>query len=478
MKNVPSLTPKMKLKAHAYILRSTLLAATLLFLTFDALSQSKVQQKIPEKTRILFLFDGSGSMLESWGKVKNQTKISVAKSILSQLIDSLKQNSKLELALRVYGHRSPREVNNCKDTYLEVPFKTNNHDAIIAKLKEIRPKGVTPITYSLEQAANDFPTSPGYRNIVILITDGIESCGGDLCTTSRALQKKGIFLRPYIIGIGLQAEKTLECAGKFIDADTPGKFHEVLNQAIEASFAKTTASVELLDATNQPTETNVNVTFANALTNVSMYEFVHFRDKQGKTDTVQIDPVVDYDIIVNTIPPVVQRNISIIIGKHNVISIAAPQGNLIVQQEGRKDNNLSSVIRLKDKSGILNSQLSNETFRYLIGKYEVETLTLPRRIFQVDIEPNKTQTILLPSPGIVNFNTIATGYGSLYELKGDGAQEWVCNVNDRKPQFSLTLLPGRYKIVFRVKQSTGSKYTGFKTFTLKSGETAAVSVFN
>ncbi len=468
----------MKLKPYRYILRTTLLVATLLFLTFGGLAQSKVQQKIPEKTRILFLFDGSGSMLEPWGKVKNQTKISVAKSILSQLIDSLKQNSKLELALRVYGHRSPREINNCKDTNLEVPFKTNNHDAIIAKLKEIKPKGVTPITYSLEQAANDFPTSPGYRNIVILITDGIESCGGDLCATSRELQKKGIFLRPYIIGIGLQAEKTLECAGKFIDADTPGKFHDVLNQAIEASFAKTTVSVELFDAANQPTETNINVTFANTLTNVSMYEFVHFRDKQGMTDTVQIDPVVDYDVIVNTIPPVIQRNVSITIGKHTVINVAVPQGNLIVQQEGRKDNNLMSVIRLKGKPEILNSQQSNEAFRYLVGKYEVETLTLPRRIFQVDIQPNKTQTILLPSPGIVNFNTIATGYGSLYELKGDGTQEWVCNLNERKSQFSLTLLPGRYKIVFRVKQTKGSKYTGFKTFTLKSGETANVNVFN
>ncbi len=417
-------------------------------------------------------------MLEPWGKVKNQTKISVAKSILSQLIDSLKQNEKLELALRIYGHRSPREINNCKDTHLEVPFKTKNHDVIIAKLKEIKPKGVTPITYSLEQAANDFPLSPGYRNIVILITDGIESCGGDLCATSRALQKKGVFLRPYIIGIGLQAEKTLECAGKFIDADTPGKFHEVLNEAIEASFAKTTVSVELLDAANQPTETNVNVTFANALTNVSMYEFVHFRDKQGKSDTVQVDPVVDYDIIVNTIPPVIQRNVSISIGKHNVINVPVPQGNLIVQQEGRKEGNLMSIIRAKYKTEILNTQQSNEAFRYLTGKYEIETLTLPRRIFQVDIQPNKTQTILLPSPGIANFNTISTGYGSLYELKSDGTQKWICNLNDRKPQFSLTLLPGQYKIVFRVKQTKGSKYTGFKNFVLKSGETLTVNVFN
>src|SRR5687767_445212 len=179
-----------------------------LFFVLSAFGQTKVQQKIPEKTRILFLLDASGSMLEQWER-PNQTRWSVAKSILTKIVDSLGQNTRLELALRVYGHRSPQEIKNCKDTWLEVPFKARSHTAIIQKLDEIRPKGVTPITYSLEQAANDFPSKAGYRNIVILITDGIESCGGDLCATSRALQQKGVFLRPYIIGLGLRSEKSL-----------------------------------------------------------------------------------------------------------------------------------------------------------------------------------------------------------------------------------------------------------------------------
>src|SRR5688572_30583277 len=290
-------------------LRSTLLLALLPFsFCIPVSAQSKLIQKMPEKTRILFLFDGSGSMLEPWGK-PNQTKISIAKTILTQIVDSLRQNEKLELGLRIYGHRSPREINNCKDTQLEVPFKAKNHSIIIEKLREVKPKGVTPITYSLEQAANDFPASPGYRNIVILITDGIESCGGDLCATSLALQKKGVFLRPYIIGLGLQTEKSLECAGKYIDADTPGKFNDVLNEAIETSFAKTTVTIELLDANNRPTETNVNVSFRNSVTGASMYDFVHYRDRQGQPDTVQIDPVMDYDVVINTIPPVQKSNI-------------------------------------------------------------------------------------------------------------------------------------------------------------------------
>lgn len=453
------------------------LVAFFIFLISDSFGQTKVQQKIPEKTRILFLLDASGSMLEQWER-PNQTRWSVAKSILTRLVDSLGMNNKLELGLRVYGHRSPQQIKNCKDTWLEVPFKAKSHTLIIQKLNEIKPKGVTPITYSLEQAANDFPASPGYRNIVILITDGIESCGGDLCATSLALQKKGVFLRPYIIGLGLKTEKSLECAGKYIDADTPGKFNDVLNEAIETSFAKTTVTIELLDASNRPTETNVNVSFRNSVTGASMYDFVHYRDKQGRPDTVQIDPVMDYDVIVNTIPPVRKSNISIAIGKHNVLTIPTPQGNVIVKQEGRRDGNLQALVRQKNKPQIIHTQASNQTVRYLTGVYEVETLTLPRRVFEIEVQANKTETILLPSPGIVNFNTISTGYGSLYEIKGDGSEAWVCNLNDMSSQFALSLLPGQYKVVFRVKHAEGSKYTGFKKFVVKSGVTVAMNVFN
>jgi len=440
-------------------------------------SQTKVQQKLPDKTRILFLLDASGSMQEQWMR-PNQSRWTVAKSILTKLVDSLRQNSKLEIGLRVYGHQSPQEQKNCKDTKLEVPFKTKNHSLIIEKLEEIRPKGVTPITYSLEQAAGDFPPGPGYRNILILITDGIESCGGDVCAMSRALQQKGVFLRPYIIGLGLQTEKALECAGKYINADTPGKFFDILNESIEASFAKTTVSVELLDGSNRPTETNVNITFVNSITGAPMYDFVHYLDRNGRPDTVQVEPVVDYDLIVNTIPPVTRKGLNVVLGKHNVIAVPAPQGNLIIQQEGRRDNNLQSIVHVNGQSEIVNTQQSNFNVRYLAGHYTVETLTLPRRIFEAEIQANKTRTILLPAPGVVNFNTIATGYGSLYELKADGTQEWVLNLNELKAQFSLTLLPGQYKIVFRVKQTTGSKYTGFKKFTVKSGETLPVNVFN
>jgi Ca-activated chloride channel homolog len=442
--------------------------------TFTGATAQTKPQKIEEKTRLLFLLDASGSMLDSWGR--NQTKLSVAKSILTKIVDSLRQDTKIELALRLYGHKFSPSVNNCNDTDLEVPFRPNNHQQIINKINEIKPKGVTPISYALEQSAGDFPSQSGYRNIVILITDGIESCGGDPCATSQALQRKGVFLQPYIIGLGMTAEKSLECAGKYLNADTPGKFYDVLNEALERSFAKTTVSVSLFGQHQKP-ETNINVTFRNAFTGVAMYELVNYLDRNSKPDSVRVDPLVEYDLIVNTLPPVIRERVAVAPGKHTAISIPVVQGNLLITQEGNADKNLRALIRQKGKSETLHVQGINQEVRYLTGTYEVEALTLPRRVFQVQVNADKTFTLHIPQPGVVNFNTIGAGYGSLYEIQADGSQVWVASVDNLKSVFTLSLLPGQYKIVFRVKHSPGSKYSAYKTFQVKGGRTHQVNVF-
>ena len=107
---------------------------------FPLAGQDVNQQALPEQTRILFVLDGSGSMNAQWGR--DMSRMDVAKNILARLVDSLRVNPKLELALRVYGHRYSRQSNNCNDSQLEVPFAINNHNAIINKIRDITPRGV------------------------------------------------------------------------------------------------------------------------------------------------------------------------------------------------------------------------------------------------------------------------------------------------------------------------------------------------
>ena len=112
-----------------------ILSPCLLFISFSAFAQEINQQALPEKTRILFVLDGSGSMNADWGE--NLSRMDVAKKILTRLVDSLRVNPNLELALRVYGHRYSRQSNNCNDSELEVPFSVNNHSSIITEIKDV-----------------------------------------------------------------------------------------------------------------------------------------------------------------------------------------------------------------------------------------------------------------------------------------------------------------------------------------------------
>lgn len=451
-----------------------LLAIALLCAGLRSEAQNR-PQKVAEKTRLLFLLDGSGSMLEKWGGPRD-TKLSIARSILSRIVDSLRQDTKIDLALRVYGHQYPPGQNNCKDTRLEVAFGPRNHTQIIERINAIKPKGVTPISYALQQAAADFPAQPGYRNILILITDGIESCGGDPCAVSHALQKKGVFLQPYIIGLGMSAEKSLECAGTYLNADTPGGFYDVLNYAIERSFASTTVSV-VLQGPNGKRETNINVSFVNAYTGIAQNEFVNYLNNSGRPDSVQVDPLIRYDLVVSTLPPIRKNDVDLEQGRHNVVTIPIAQGTLRLTQDGGVDKSLQAIVREQGKTEVLHMHAVNESVEYVAGKYEVETLTLPRRTYQVDLKPDRTFTLTVPSYGVVNFNTIGTGYGALYEIMPDGTQKWVCSLDNQKAVFSLKVLPGEYKVAFRVRHSPGSKFTAFKTFTVTSGRTHHVDVF-
>jgi len=174
----------------------------LIFIGLILLSSNLYPQKKQEPVnRILFVFDASQSMLGRW---QSGRKIDIAKQLLTNITDSLKNVKNLELALRVYGHQRSFPPQDCDDTRLEINFIPSNifAERVKGKLSMIKAKGTTPIAKSLEEAAADFPIDNS-RNIVILITDGKEECGMDPCAVSRLFAKKGIILKPFVIGIGL-----------------------------------------------------------------------------------------------------------------------------------------------------------------------------------------------------------------------------------------------------------------------------------
>ncbi|HEX8547881.1 MAG TPA: hypothetical protein VF691_13020, partial [Cytophagaceae bacterium] len=83
-----------------------------------------------------------------------------------------------------------------------------------------------------------------------------------------------------------------------------------------------------------------------------------------------------------------------------------------------------------------------------------------------------------PEPGILNIPESLQGYGSIYETKEGGNDTWIYNLENEQSKIMLTLQPGTYKLVFRSKRSSGSAYTDTQKFTIKSGLTTTLKLFN
>ncbi len=428
-------------------------------------------------TRILFVFDASQSMSGYW---ESDQKINIARKFLIGVVDSLETLPNVQMALRVYGHQSPVPMKDCQDTKLEVTFDVNNAHKIRQKLRFLKPNGNTPIAYSLEQAATDFPPCSDCRNIIIMITDGIEECGGDPCAASRKLQEQGIALRPFVIGIGIDPNfrKTFDCVGYYYNAAREKNFREVLRVVITQALNTTTAQVNLLDQDNLPTETNVNMTFYDLLSGKVKHNFVHTMNHKGNPDTLFLDPLITYRLEIHTIPPITIDTVRVVAGKHTIIAADAPQGYLEARTIGRTHyRDMQFIVRKHGHMETLHHQKMYETEKYLIGKYDLEFPTLPKMLLtDVEIKQSHTTTVEIPRPGIVTFISTANGFGSLYREDG-GKLVWIANLDSRKTNQSLTIQPGIYTVVFRSGNSKFTHNTITKKFEVRAGSSSAIELY-
>jgi hypothetical protein len=191
--------------------------------------------------------DASRSM---WGQIDGVSKMQIAKETLEDVSYWLPND--FDLALRAYGSTSSSESNNCADSALLVPFGEMNRDYIRRAIAGLRPTGQTPIAYALNQAARDFGTLDSERTIV-LVSDGIESCGGDPVQAAYALREQGI--TAHLIGFGLgnaAGEDTASLqavanasGGRYVRASSAEELKAALAQTVATSFSVYQGNVEV-----------------------------------------------------------------------------------------------------------------------------------------------------------------------------------------------------------------------------------------
>ncbi|MFN5912007.1 MAG: vWA domain-containing protein [Bacteroidota bacterium] len=428
-------------------------------------------------TRILFILDASNSMNARWG---DETRIEAAKELLAKSVDSLKGTPNLEIALRVYGHQSPitATFQDCNDTKLEIPFGPDNHDKIKYRIKSIQAKGTTPIARSLEAAAEDFPDKNA-RNVIILITDGLEACDNDPCVIAKKLKDKGVNVTPFVIGLGMDLSylEKFNCIGPYFDAETKESFKQVLGTVITKALVNTTVQINLNDIYKNPKETDVTMFLYEAGTKNLRYTFVHTINRYGSPDTLIIDPKYKYDLVVNTLPKIEKKNITIVKNTHNTIVVDAPQGFIKVRfVNASNPYQVNTRIMQTGNPVTINVQNMNSTDKYIVGKYDLEILTLPRTYVSVDVTQSSTETIDVIAPGFLSYKLGNYISGQVFIKREDGRREWVCNIDPNSLSGSWQLQPGSYILVYRQKNLRSSTYTIEKEFRIQSNKTTTLNL--
>jgi tetratricopeptide (TPR) repeat protein len=190
------------------------------------------------------IFDASKTMDEP--DINGIPKIAIAREIATILVNHFPKLD-TRFALRVNGAQS---ANNCLDSQIVVPFQRQNAEQVLAAIKTIRPKGLSPLTYSLRQVLQDFQGTKGTK-IVFIITDGQETCDNepvDTCTTTMDLFAEAEFDGTvHIIGINTineDARLLMECLtarghGDFLDSnrDKGTDFAKIIQQAQQLSYS-------------------------------------------------------------------------------------------------------------------------------------------------------------------------------------------------------------------------------------------------
>lgn len=192
-------------------------------------------------TDAILILDASGSM---WGAVDGQSKIAAARQAVSAILAKWKPSDRL--GLMAYGHRSKGD---CKDIELVVPVAPLDAAKLKTTVGALSPKGKTPLSDALRQAAQALRTTENAAT-VILVSDGIETCGADPCAVAAELKKAGVGLTAHVVGFDIAdplAKSQLQCiarntGGVYLDAKNAAGLETALTKVVDATQGKKVAS--------------------------------------------------------------------------------------------------------------------------------------------------------------------------------------------------------------------------------------------
>lgn len=184
------------------------------------------------------ILDVSNSM---WGRIDQDTKMKLARDALRGALAELPET--VSVGLRAYGHRVSFEDKEagCADTELLIAPAPGAAGAVVARADQLVPRGQTPIAASLEAAAADLAAHGG-NGVLLLVSDGVESCGGDPVAVAESLRARGVPVVIHAVGLGVDADAAaaleqlaLAGGGQYFDAPNAADLVSGMDTAVRSS---------------------------------------------------------------------------------------------------------------------------------------------------------------------------------------------------------------------------------------------------
>lgn len=203
---------------------------------FDTSIQSNVKTpeagELPtlEQMNVEILLDASGSMA---GQVEGGMKMNLAKEAIRGFVSELPKGA--QVSLRVYGHKGSNQEKDkevsCKSNELVYPFSTYDSGKFESALSQFQPTGWTPLASAIQSAHKDLNKvkEKQSRNVIYVVSDGVETCGGDPVKAAQALKKSDI--QPMVNIVGFDVDDAGQKQLKQVAEAADGSYKTVYSES-------------------------------------------------------------------------------------------------------------------------------------------------------------------------------------------------------------------------------------------------------
>ena len=198
----------------------------------------------------MIVFDASGSMAGNVGQGIGTTipRIDEARHALAEVLPSATKFRRVGLV--TYG---PGPYQQC-NVHLDLKPTANAGAIIMQTVNALTPAGRTPLTEAVKQAATvlDYQHKPG---VIVVVTDGEETCGGSPCELGKELHAAAEQLTIHVIGYrvkdfswtGEQSILDVRClaeqnGGLYIAAESKEDLVEALRKTLDCPMVTQRAS--------------------------------------------------------------------------------------------------------------------------------------------------------------------------------------------------------------------------------------------